>query len=182
LAFFADETVNSMEDGLVQKSKWDEDKVRMVYELSLLGLTDAVMAKVMDISPEVFAGWKVKHPEFKDALKKGKMIADAKVAHAWYQRCTGYDYEEEHFSTYRGVPTVTKIQRHIPPDWAACARWLENRQREQWNTSHKVELLQTHININKFDFVGLSTEELVLAKKLGLSLLANNNGGNGSGN
>jgi hypothetical protein len=173
------ETGDEQDSGTVS-TRWSEDLVRMVYELALLGLTEAIMAKVMNVPVNTFNGWKVRHPEFWDAINKGRFIADAKVAASWYNRAVGYDIPEEHLTTYRGVTTVTKIMRHIPGDAVAAERWLANRQRELWNSSHRVELTQTNININKFDFVGLSTEELIIAKKLGLAKLTG--GSNGENN
>src|ERR1041384_7074197 len=62
------------------------EHVRRVFELALLGLTDDELAEALGISERTLENWKLRHPEFLEALKRGKSLADAEVAHSLYRR------------------------------------------------------------------------------------------------
>lgn len=153
--------------------KWNQDRIRQVYMLALLGATDRQMAEVMGISIDLFESWKKRKPDFKKAMMAGKMEADAKVAQALYHRAIGFEYEEDHVTVYRGEVIKTRVKKVLPPDVTAAVKWLSARQRGVW-TESRIDVTHTNININKFDFSELSTDELMLVKKLGLKQIAEN--------
>jgi len=155
---------------LSRVNRWNNDLIRLIFELALLGLTEEKICEVIDVPFGTFRGWKKSKPEMADALKRGKEVADAKVVATLYQRAVGYEVPEEHVKTYRGQSTVITTMRHVPGDVQAIELWLKSRQPALWNPAHKVELNQTSINMN-LDFEGLSTEDLLLAKKYGLTML-----------
>lgn len=148
--------------------KWNEDRPREARELALLGLTDEVMAKVMGIGLATLESWKRKYPEFLEALSEGKLKADAKVAAALYKRAVGYKIKEDHVSIFKGEAIVTQVEKEIPPDPWSAARWLSLRQRALWSEAQRLEITNTNININKFDFTGISDEDMLVIKKIGL--------------
>ena len=160
--------------------RWsDAEKQEMVYKLALLGATDKQMAEVMKVSIETFNYWKRNKPGFLKALEEGKTIADTAVAQAALNVCLGYDYEEDVVTNYKGITTVTRVTKHKPPNPWAIFKWLAMRQKDKWSETHKAELTQTNIlNINKFDFEGMSMEELLLMKKMGLQRMAQTLGEN----
>ncbi len=98
------------------------------YRLSLLGLTNAELADFFDVAVSTVSLWMVKHPEFSEAMSRGKLIADAKVAEALYKRAIGYTHPDVHVSNYKGEITLTDIEKHYPPDAVALSLWLRNRQ------------------------------------------------------
>lgn len=155
-------------------SKWTPKTCEQAYELALLGATDALMAKIFGIDVKTFEHWKRTKPELRDALERGKGEADSKVVAALFKRATGYTIKEQHVSIFKGVAVVTEVEREIIPDVAACLKWLAIRQRQTWSEVQRVETTQTHININKFDFSGLSTEEMLVIRKAGLLQLTEN--------
>lgn len=156
--------------------QWNEDRIRQVYELALLGLTEAEMVKPMGVSIDTFTLWKQEKEGFMEALVAGRDLADSKVAAALYRRATGYTVKEQHVSIFKGVAVVTEVEREIPPDAWAANKWLSLRQRSRWSESQRVEITNTNININKFDFEGLSDAELLVLKKVGLLQLARDAG------
>lgn len=104
----------------------------MAFRLCSLGLTDEQLSIVFGISHDTIHEWKGKHPEFANELSRGKMIADAEVAHSLFQRATGYDQIEyslvevqvdEKTTDFKQVKTI----RHIPADVSAAELWLRNR-------------------------------------------------------
>lgn len=101
-------------------------------KLALLGLIDAEIADFFGVTQRTFHNWKKSHPEFFHTLKKGKVIADAKVAESLFHRACGYEHDDVHISNYQGEITITPIRKHYPPDTAAAFIWLKNRQGRFW--------------------------------------------------
>jgi hypothetical protein len=147
-------------------SKWRDDRNREVKALALLGATDEEMAEVMGVNINTFNLWKRTHPDFQKAMRAGKMIADAKTAKSLYKRANGFWIWETDIKMYRGQVIQTPVRKYYPPDSWAAAKILSIRQRTKWADVTKVETTQTNININKIDFSGLSTEELLLMKQI----------------
>jgi hypothetical protein len=110
-------------------TKLEERMIEQVFEMSLLGLTDAQMAKILGVSEVTFNDYKKKHPEFLKSLTRGKEEADGKVAKAMYKRALGLTITEEAL-TRDGE--VVSLKKELPPDTAAAKHWLANRQRNLW--------------------------------------------------
>jgi hypothetical protein len=104
----------------------------LAHELALLGLTDKQIAEHIGISETVINEWKKNHPVFGVALKKGKVVADAKVAASLYERARGYAHPAvKIFNTPEGPVLVDYVERY-PPDTQAASLWLRNRQSALW--------------------------------------------------
>ena len=54
--------------------------------LCLLGAIDRELARFFEVSERTINRWKRQHPEFDEALKRGKAFADAEVAEALYRK------------------------------------------------------------------------------------------------
>ena len=121
----------------------------MAYRLALLGLTDAQMAVAFDVSERAINDWKRAHPAFREALNKGKLEADAKVADSLFKAATGgHSITEQRTTTEPdGSETRVAVESQVPPDTQAMRWWLKNRQPEAWRD--KVEI-QKDINMNAF--------------------------------
>lgn len=152
----------------VFEPKWNEKRPQQAYELALLGATNAMMATVFECNVQTIDYWMRTKPEFKEAVHRGRMMTDAKVAKALVQCATGYEYYEEHIITVKGESKVVTIKKRVPPNPWAAFKWLSTRQRELWADVHKTETTNTNVNILQVDLKGLSTEELKIIEKLGL--------------
>ncbi len=113
-------------------SKFDEEKCRQAEKLCLLGATDKQLADFFEVSEQTLNTWKTQHPEFLEALKSGKEMADATVGQRLFQRATGYSHPDVHASNYQGQVTLTPITKHYAPDTVACIFWLKNRRPDLW--------------------------------------------------
>lgn len=113
-------------------SKFDRRFVDQAFNLALLGLTEPEMAAVLGVTRQTLNNWRKSQPGFFDAITRGKTAADAKVARAMYERALGYSHPETVITSYQGVITKTRVTRHYPPDQAAAAQWLYNRQGTRW--------------------------------------------------
>jgi len=104
------------------------------------GLIDAEIAEELKVSVATVHNWKNKHPEFIDALKRGKAIPDDKVELSLYQRALGYEYVETTREAKEGELEVTKtVTKQQAPDVIAQIFWLKNRRPERWRDVQRVE-------------------------------------------
>lgn len=101
--------------------------VNQAYKLCLLNITNEQLASYFDISISTLKGWIAKYPKFSTAIKKGKEIADSKVALSLFERATGYSHPEEKIFCHEGKIIRTQTTKHYPPDTAAAFIWLKNR-------------------------------------------------------
>ncbi len=119
---------------------YKEEYAELAYKLCLLGATDVQLAEFLEISEKTIYNWKNKHPEFLQALKDGKEIADANVAQSLYQRAIGYEHPEDKIFNHGGKPLIVPTTKHYPPDTGACMSWLKNRQGDKWRDKQDIEL------------------------------------------
>ncbi|OWV49689.1 hypothetical protein [Mameliella alba] len=106
------------------------------YKLSLLGHTEAEMARFFDVSRNTFHRWKAENPGFRDAVHSGKEIADAEVSLALYKRAAGMTIKSERaMKNKQGEIVVTQTLTEIPPDTKAAIHWLQVRRRHDWSAT-----------------------------------------------
>jgi hypothetical protein len=118
---------------------YKEHYAERAFKLCLLGLKDDEIAASFDISPRTLANWKDRHPEFMQALKKGKEQADADIANSLYHRAKGYSKKViEPVVTKDGVIEIEKTI-YYPPDTTAIIYWLKNRQPHKWRDKREIE-------------------------------------------
>lgn len=120
-------------------TKFKKEMLREVTNYCLLGATDEDLAKFLDVDVSTISSWKNSRPEFLEAIKEGKEIADANVGKSLYQRATGYSHPDVHISNYQGDITITDITKHYPPDATSAIFWLKNRQKDKWRDLRAVE-------------------------------------------
>lgn len=152
--------------------QWNDKRPQQAYELALLGATNKMMADVFEVKEQTIDYWIRTKPEFKEAVHRGRMMTDAKVAKALLQCAMGYEYYEEHVVMIKGEAVVRRIKKTVPPNPWAAAKWLTIRQRSLWADVHKTEAINTNVNVFKLDLSGLSTDELKLVEKLGIKQLS----------
>lgn len=106
-------------------------------KLCLLGATDESLANFFEVSESTINKWKDDYPEFSESLKEGKLVADANVANALYNRAIGYNCKETKVFNDSGVILTHDMEKHYPPDTAAAFIWLKNR--STWKDKQEVE-------------------------------------------
>jgi hypothetical protein len=137
-------------------TKFDVDYPRMA-EVACAegGFTDKKLALLFDVAKSTINEWKKDHPEFKEALKKGKDFFDTEVVEkAFLKRCTGFAYNEtthepQITKVLKGDGTqeeiykmvVTKrVRKFVVPSARGCMDWLTNRAPDRWKKSKHVEI------------------------------------------
>ena len=115
----------------------------LVEDLARKGLTQSEIAEEMNLHPCTITDWKNKHPEFSEALKRGKQGPDDKVQKALYNRALGYDVTERR-AVVVGTGEHARVEyveetRHIHPDPTSCIFWLKNRRPDEWRDKRDIE-------------------------------------------
>lgn len=145
-------------------SKYDPAYCDQVEKLCKLGATDEEIADFFAVHVDTIYEWKSVHSEFSEAVKRGKILADAEVAHSFHKRATGYKYDEVTYEKIGagedlvevgedGMESVKQdlykkkvVTKEVPPDAGAGLNWLKNRQKDKWRD--KVEVEATNVNLN----------------------------------
>jgi hypothetical protein len=122
-------------DGPGRPTLYQPEFAGQAYELCLMGATNEELADCLEVSPRTIDNWLQKIPEFAQSVKRGRAIADGKVAHGLYSRAIGYTYETTKVLLYRGEPVSVPHTVHKPPDVAAGRFWLQNRRPQQWRAA-----------------------------------------------
>jgi hypothetical protein len=114
------------------------------------GATDVEVADGLEISVATLYRWKGKFPQFCEALKAGKSIADERVERSLYHKAIGYTFDSEKVFQFQGSIVRAATREHVPPDTTAAIFWLKNRRAEQWRDKtevhhkHSVEHMSDH--------------------------------------
>lgn len=128
-----------------RKGKYTPDMADRAYKLCLLGLTDKELSYAFGVNVATIDYWKAHKPVFLDAVRRGRLEADAKVAEALYQRAIGYSCIDTHITTAynraeKRVEIIkTPIIKQYPPEAWAALKWLTIRQRDKWADVKQVQ-------------------------------------------
>lgn len=109
----------------------------------LLGATNADLALFFDVSSDTVERWQKRHPDFADAVKRGKMVADSLVAESIYRQAIGaatIKRTKVFGDPKSGMELRVDYEEQLPPNTVAAIFWLKNRQPAQWRDRQKVEL------------------------------------------
>lgn len=111
----------------------------LARKFCLLGATDAEMARFFDVALNTLVKWKKAHPEFKDAIDQGKLLADANVANSLYRRAIGFSHPETDIRVVNGEIVKTEVIKHYPPETLAIIYFLKNRRKVDWRDRQEFE-------------------------------------------
>lgn len=120
---------------------YDESYVRIAKKLCDLGATDQEIADTFDVDVRTIYRWKHDHPDFCQALKMGKDIADERVERSLYQKAIGYEQEAVKIFMPSGAeePVYAPFREKVAPDTTAAIFWLKNRRSQDWRDKTVVE-------------------------------------------
>jgi hypothetical protein len=124
-----------------QPSSYDPDMHPELAEklCEEFGAQHSGLAKVFDVSVTTIATWMREHPEFREAVRRGKDNFDTeKVEASLLQRALGYEIKEILLDKKTGHPILDSKGQHIyiikiiPPSDTAIIFYLKNRQPQRW--------------------------------------------------
>mgnify|MGYP003654966571 CR=1 FL=1 len=114
-------------------TKYKKEYNELAYKLCLLGHTDVELAAFFEVSEKTINTWKAKKEGFLQSLTRGKVLADANVVEAMYNRAIGVEVKEKRIKTDSdGGEEITITTKEIPADVGAQKNWIANRQRSKW--------------------------------------------------
>ena len=105
----------------------------LAHNYCLLGATNPELAGFFDVAPRTIDNWIASHPAFAEAVREGRVVADARVARCLYERAVGYSCTVERTVLHDGEERTLSNVVHYPPDTRACIFWLRNRRRDAWS-------------------------------------------------
>lgn len=121
-------------------SEYNPDTHPAIAEsLARKGFTNTEIAEGLRIATSTLHEWRGKYPEFSDAVKRGKEVADDLVEKSLYQRAVGEDVTET--KTIRladGGSRVETLNKRVA-DTTAMIFWLKNRRPEEWRDKQDIE-------------------------------------------
>lgn len=135
-------------------SEYREEFAEQAEKLArLAGATDAQLAAFFDKAESCINAWKLAHPEFAEAIRRGKTVADLNVNTSLYQRANWHEYVEQQAIKVKEVEYVdgkrvreierveiVEVKRVLPPCTTAMIFWHKNRQPEHWRDKREVEV------------------------------------------
>ena len=109
---------------------------KLVRGMAKQGLSEGMMARVLEISPSTFSLWKTQYSAFSKALEHGREACNGALEATAVQRALGYSYEtEKAFQT--GVRmTVTET---MPPEPNILKFLLERRMPDKYREIKEVQ-------------------------------------------
>ena len=134
-------------------SNYKDEYCKQAEQLARLGATDKEMASFFGVTEQTINNWKKNKPEFFESLKKGKILADARVSEALYEKTqdhtfmvaktikvksSGYDdngrkWEKEEIKQ-------VEEEQFVSADTTAQIFWLKNRRSRDWRDKQDVQV------------------------------------------
>ena len=122
-------------------------------KLCRLGASESDLADFFNVTTVTIWRWRLKYPDFCNALKVGKHAADDRVEASLYHRAVGYSYNSEKVFQFQGEIIRAPIVEHFPPDVGAISLWLKNRRPSEWRDRQDV---QVDVHLSLGELVNLS--------------------------
>lgn len=130
-----------------RKSKYDPATTpAKAEELARDLLTDAQIAANLGIHIDTFYTWQKSHPEFSEAVKRGKQAANRDLVEVMKKSAKGYYVEEEETTVYldqnKQAKSYNKVvkKRYIPPSTTTQIFLAKNRMPEDFRDVHRQEV------------------------------------------
>lgn len=115
-------------------SAYKPEYAEQAKKLCLLSATDDSLADFFSVDVRTIGNWKNAHPEFLQAIKDGKTVADQNVAQSLYRKATGWKQKQQKLIGDK----VVEWEEALPASDTAAIFWLKNRCKEQWRDRHEV--------------------------------------------
>jgi hypothetical protein len=123
-----------------QPTSYKPEYGELAHNYCLLGATNEVLADFFDVAPRTIDNWIAIDPDFADAVRRGRAVADAAVVRALFDRACGFSHQVSRTTLYRGKEQTVTNTVSYPPDTQACMFWLRNRQRHYWQAKAEAPL------------------------------------------
>lgn len=128
-----------------RKSPYSKAHLQRAAEGAAAGETDREIITALGIASSTFYLWKHAHPEFSEAVTRGKDVANARIEARAYERAMGLTVKVQKAFKVRDADgsesiEVVTLEDELPPDSQMLQFWLKNRNPEQWRDKQEVEV------------------------------------------
>lgn len=123
---------------MARPTKYDIKFNEQVERLAMLGATDKQIADFFEVAESTLNLWKKEYQEFSESLKRGKLIADTRVAASLFKKAVGFTRKGVKIFNANGKPLIVPYNEYYPPDTTAQIFWLKNRQKEIWRDKQSI--------------------------------------------
>jgi hypothetical protein len=107
-------------------------RIELAHNYSLLGATNEMLGNFLRVTRRTVDNWIATHPDFAEAVYRGRAVADGVIVRALFERAKGFSHEVTRTTLYRGEEHKITNTASYPPDAQACMFWLRDRQLEYW--------------------------------------------------
>lgn len=120
---------------------YKDEFAKQAEKLCTMGQTDQELAAWFEVDVRTIYRWQAAHPEFCQALKAGKDVADDRVERSLYQKAIGYEQEAVKIFMPAGAesPVYAPYVEKVAPDTTAGIFWLKNRRKGEWRDKVETE-------------------------------------------
>jgi len=113
-------------------SKYDPAFAEAARDLAERGALDRDLARAFGIHLKTLEQWRLRHPAFAEAVRRGKAVADDAVEQALFRKATGYSHVRERIFLHGDTVIRCDIVQHMPPSERAASFWLSRRRPHIW--------------------------------------------------
>src|SRR5262249_32205717 len=106
---------------------YQSEFVEIARQACAEGATNLALATRLGVARGTIDNWIATVPEFGEAVRQGRVVADDAVVAALYARATGFKQPATKFFHYHGETRREEHTVHLPPDTHARIFWLRNR-------------------------------------------------------
>lgn len=121
-------------------SKYKPEYAVAVAKICALGATDMEISDYFGISKVTLYGWRLRHPEFAEAMNAGKAAADDRVERSLFMNAVGYEYDAIELFVINGQIVEHVIRKRVQANSSAQIFWLKNRRKDIWRDVHQHEV------------------------------------------
>jgi hypothetical protein len=111
------------------------ENAEIARQACMLGATNDALAERFEVCRRTIDNWIATIPDFSDAVRQGREVADEAVVSALFARATGLEQKMTKVFCHRGQPVTANYTVQLQPDVRACIFWLRNRRPDQWRES-----------------------------------------------
>jgi hypothetical protein len=113
-------------------TRFEPEMCGQAHNYCLLGATNDELADFFHVSPSTIDRWIAARADFGDAVKRGRIVADARVARGLHDRAVGFERSVERAMVIDGEVKRFASTAYYPPNVQACIFWLRHRRPATW--------------------------------------------------